>query len=103
MKLEIIIKNLQRSRKMDFGKAIKALKEGKKVARKGWNGKGMFLVYVPGSEVEIRENTSYWNVGLRGKIKIDSHIDMYTSSGTMQPGWLASQADILANDWEVIK
>ena len=62
----------------------------------------MWLVYVPGSEVEVREGTPYWNAGLRGKIKIDGHIDMYTAQGTMQPGWLASQADMQAEDWVVV-
>ena len=36
---------------MDFGEAIKALKEGKRVARTGWNGKGMFLYLINGSEI----------------------------------------------------
>ena len=38
---------------MDFGKAIEALKAGKKVAREGWNGKGMFLFLVPGSTFQV--------------------------------------------------
>ena len=37
---------------MDFGKAIEALKQGKKVARKGWNGKGMYLWLKPGAEIK---------------------------------------------------
>jgi len=88
---------------MTFSEAIEALKQGKKVARKGWNGKGMWLIYVPGNEVEIRENTPYWNAGLRGKIRIDGHIDMYTAQGTLQPGWLASQTDMTAEDWMIVE
>ena len=94
-------KNLETS-KFTFGEAIELLKLGYKVARIGWNGKGMWLVYVPGNEVEVKEGTPYYKAGLRGKIKIDSHIDMYTAQGTMQPGWLASQADMLATDWVVV-
>jgi len=90
------------SSKFTFGEAVVLLKLGYKVARTGWNGKGMWLVFVPGTEVEVREGTPYYNAGLRGKIKIDSHIDMYTAQGTMQPGWLASQADIQAEDWMVV-
>jgi len=86
-----------------FGEAIALLKQGYKVAREGWNGKGMWLVFVPGREVEIAQGTPYWSAGLRGKIKIDGHIDMYTAKGTIQPGWLASQADILAEDWVIVK
>ena len=86
----------------DFGTAIRLLKLGYKVARAGWNGKGMWLVYVPGTEIEVKEGTPYWNAGLRGKLKIDGHIDMYTAQKTIQPGWLASQADIQAEDWMIV-
>ena len=86
-----------------FGEAVELLKIGIIVARVCWNGKGMWLVYVPGREVEIAPHTPYWRAGLRGKVKIDGHIDMYTAQGTVQPGWLASQADIQAEDWVVVK
>jgi len=86
-----------------FGEAIELLKLGFKVARRGWNGEGMFILYVPGSEVEMKENTPYWNAGLRGKIKIESHFDMYTAQGTMQPGWVCSQADMYADDWIIVE
>jgi len=101
---DFIAKNYKKfnSSKFTFGEAITLLKLGYKVARVGWNGKGMWLVYVPGSEVEVKEGTPYWDAGLRGKLKIDGHIDMYTAQKTMQPGWLASQADIQAQDWVVV-
>lgn len=89
---------------MNFGDAIAALKAGKKVARSGWNGKGMWLVLVPGSlkKVTITEGTPYHAAGLR-EVFIGSHIDMFTAHGNMQPGWLASQTDMLAEDWEEVK
>jgi len=74
-----------------------------KFARKGWNGKGMFIVYVPGSEVEIREGSPYWKADIRGKVKIDAHFDMYTAQGTVQPGWVCSQADMNADDWVIVE
>lgn len=86
---------------MNIGTAIKNLRAGAKVARAGWNGKGMFLLYVPGSTV-ARAGPPYSNAGLTS-VTIDPHIDMFTANGTMQPGWLASQADLLADDWEVIQ
>jgi len=89
--------------RFDFGTAIRLLKQGYKVAREGWNAKGMWLIYVPGSEIEVREGTPYWNAGLRGRIQIDGHIDMFTAKGTMQPGWLASQADIQGEDWILVE
>lgn len=96
---------------MDFGEAIKALKDGKKVAREGWNGKGMFLIYVPGTpDCKFNEGTPYYNAlknegttkVIPGKTDINPHIDMYTATGEFQPGWLASQTDMLADDWEIV-
>lgn len=92
---------------MNFGQAIEALKSGKQVARSGWNGKNMFLVFVPGSKnIILKEGTPYMN-SFRGQAvgcvhTINPHIDMYTASGEFQPGWLASQTDMLAEDWVVV-
>ena len=72
---------------MNFGKAIEALKEGKKVARKGWNGKGMWLCLI-----QHTDKTYYG-------FPMQDCIGMKTADNKMQPGWLASQADILAEDW----
>ena len=86
---------------MTFGLAIEALKKGYKVARKGWNGKNLWLVLQEETpEVELREGSVYKKAGL-DRVKIDAHIDMKTAQGTMQPGWLASQADMLSQDWEI--
>lgn len=88
---------------MNFGQAIDALKAGKKVQRQGWSGKGMFLVLDPGSVVnELREGSAYHKAGITGSITINPHIDMKTATGEMQPGWLASQTDVLADDWQVV-
>jgi len=89
---------------MNFGLALEALQKGMKVARRGWNGKNMWLVFVPGSSkpLTMMEGTPYRKAGLERPTMIDGHIDMYTAQGTMQPGWLASQNDMLANDWILI-
>ena len=90
---------------MNFGQAIEELKAGKLVARAGWNGKGMFLVYVPGSHVRAYHGTPYARSEITddlGEVTINPHIDMKTATGEMQPGWLASQTDMLAEDWEVV-
>lgn len=90
---------------LSFGHAIEALKAGHRVARAGWNGKGMFLVYVPGTDaVWPREGSPYADrmVSPNGTIDINPHIDMKTATGEMQPGWLASQPDMLANDWTIV-
>lgn len=92
---------------MTFGLALEALKRGHKVARKGWNGKGMWLILVPGrSNVKVQEGTPYGNVlSPSTAIEILPHIDMWTTNSegrrAMLPGWLASQTDMLSSDWEV--
>ncbi len=86
---------------MDFGNAIKALKEGKKVGRKGWNGKGMFLFLVQGSTFKVNRAPLLGIYEEGTIIKYQSHIDMKTADDTIVP-WLASQSDILAEDWELV-
>lgn len=86
---------------MNFGEAIEALKEGGKVCRSGWNGKGMWLILVGPSEPIVVSGSRYHAAGLEGHTKIGAHIDMFTAAGEMQPGWIASQPDMLADDWEV--
>ena len=93
---------------MTFGQAIESLKAGQKVARKGWNGKGMWLVLVPGTkDVALRAGTPYENaLGDVPPIEILPHIDMWTTNAqgrrAMLPGWLASQTDMLSEDWEIV-
>ena len=83
---------------MDFGEAIKALKEGKRIARTGWNGKGMFLLYVPSEKWGIIDK-----IGLGiPKGNLLSWIGMKTADGKFVP-WLASQTDMLADDWIIIE
>lgn len=91
---------------MNFGMALNALKDGRKVARRGWNGKGMFLVLQQGSEVEptkMRNEPArtYYENGSRC-VRIAAHIDMKAADDTYVVGWLASQTDMLADDWEVV-
>ena len=86
-----------------FGHALEALSEGNKVARAGWNGKGMWLIRVPGSVgVELNPNSPYYKAGLRN-VDIEPHIDMFNAAGKMQPGWNPSQADLEAEDWVIVE
>ena len=88
----------------DFGMALEALKRGKAVARKGWNGKGMFITLQNGSEVEgnnMRNEPAKKYYG-DCKAKICPHIDMKAADGSYVVGWLASQTDMLAEDWDII-
>jgi hypothetical protein len=93
---------LKRINQMNFGEALKHLKFGKKLARTGWNGKGMYLIYVPGSKnIKPTEGSPYAKAGLT-ELDINPHVDMMTANGSMQPGWLASQTEMLAEDWEIV-
>lgn len=93
---------------MDFGNALNSLKLGLKVARAGWNGKGMWLVLVPGTpNAELREGTPYRTALGQEFCEILPHIDMWTTNAegrrAMLPGWLASQTDMLADDWQIVE
>lgn len=90
---------------MDIGMALEALKRGKAVARAGWNGKGMFLTLQSGSEVagENMRNEPAKNYYEGTTVKIAPHIDMKAADGTYVVGWLASQTDLLAEDWEIVR
>ena len=87
---------------MDFGWAIRRMKEGKAVCRQGWNGKNMFVF--------IREGRTITNVDgpMKAVGRVDEfeslpHICMRTADGTLCVGWLASQADMLASDWAIVE
>jgi len=87
---------------VNFGQALEALKSGKKVAREGWNGKGMFLFLVPGSTFAVSRAPLLGIYPEGTVINYCPHIDMKTADGSIVP-WLASQTDILAEDWEVLR
>ena len=83
----------------DFGGAIKAMKNGERVARMGWNGKGMyvFLAYEP-DFVTDADISAFDQL----EVEVADMLVMKTAQDTFQPGWLASQADMLAEDWYIV-
>lgn len=91
----------------DFGKALEWLKMGAKVARKGWNGKGMFLWLKPATTVKAEWckdpmlKTLAENNG--GEIPALGTICMFTAQKQILTGWLASQTDMLSEDWEIVQ
>ena len=84
-----------------FGEALEALKSGNKVARSGWNGKGMFVFLVPGSRFKVSRPPLLGIYPEGTEIQYHAHIDMKTADGQVVP-WLASQTDVLAEDWVVV-
>lgn len=87
---------------MDFGQALTAIKAGKRVGRAGWNGKGMFLFLVPGSRFQVSRPPLLGIYPEGTTIDYHPHIDMKTAQGYVVP-WLASQADLLSDDWEEVE
>jgi hypothetical protein len=85
----------------DFGDALELLKAGKRVARAGWNGKGMFLFLVPGSIFTVSRPPLLGIYPEGTRIDYHAHIDMKTAQGYVVP-WVASQADVLADDWSEV-
>jgi hypothetical protein len=89
---------------MDFGKAIEALKDGQRVAREGWNGKGMFLYYVPAASYPAQRNERGTMIGVfpDDMVPYQAYIAMKTANDTVVP-WLASQSDVLGDDWVLVE
>ena len=85
-----------------FGEAVELLKLGYKVARIGWNGKGMFLFLVPGSTFKVSRPPLLGIYPEGTEVSYQPHIDMKTAQDTVVP-WLASQSDVLAEDWVIAK
>ena len=93
---------------MSFGLAIEAAKNGSRIARAGWNGKGMWVAYTPGSTFPVamaKEGHAAWHRAHEEGVEMVTllpHLDMRTADGSMNIGWLASQTDMLADDWVVL-
>jgi hypothetical protein len=99
---------------MNFGDAIDALKKGFRVTREGWNGKGMFLILAGGYTVkkaDLRPNSPIDAEFLESRgleeMEILPHIDMWTVNAhgrqAYLAGWLASQTDMLSEDWMIVE
>ena len=90
---------------MTFGGALQALKAGNRVARAGWNGNGMWLALTTGQMVPADK---FWNThnkafaeSMGGQAEVQPYITMKTAQGKIVP-WLASQGDMLDEDWQVV-
>ena len=86
---------------MDFSQALEELKDYNAVGRKGWNGKGMFIYLVPANEYPAQTGIAKAHFGENAHVPYGGYIAMKTAQGNVVP-WLASQTDILADDWEIV-
>ena len=91
---------------MTFGMAIEAMKQGMKVARRGWNGKGMYLWLLPATDVKkewCHDPRLVEAMGDRDTLPCLGSIRMFTATKEVLTGWLASQTDMLSEDWCIVE
>ena len=96
---------------LSFGHAIEAAKLGLKIARSGWNGKSMFVVAMPPLQLpphssqepgaKVNDRTAKF-IGEDTPLNCVSYFAMYSAQKEWIPGWLASQTDMLADDWCIV-
>lgn len=86
---------------MDFGRALQMLKEGKKVARIGWNGKGMFVYYVPAASYPVQTGAAKSHFGEGSMVPYNAYMAIKNVDETVST-WVPSVNDCLSEDWMVI-
>ena len=109
-----------------FGQALESIKRGHLVTRQGWNGKGMFIFMRPADELHVSfvakeikslprrvkdyyyqdcidENGNPIDLQKDDVVKFTAYICMKAADGTIVNGWLASQSEMLANDWMIFE
>ncbi len=85
---------------MNFSKALEEMKAGKKLSRKGWNGKGMYVFLLTGEDIKKAIAPMPDNTIALPSIAMCTHDS--TRRKAVLVGWLASQSDMLADDWEIV-
>ena len=86
---------------MNFSQALDLVKQGNRLQRAGWNGKGMYIFLVPGSAFKVNREPLLSMLGAGTEVQYHAHVDMKTADGQIVP-WLCSQTDMLADDWQVM-
>lgn len=105
---DLALKNLNNKEdiimKKNFGFALEVLKQGGKVARKGWNGKGMFVVYQKGYPEGIpcnKQTALAWGLNEGDLFKCNPYLQIRCVDGSHSM-WVPSINDVLAEDWEIV-
>lgn len=90
---------------LSFGDALNAcINDNVKIAREGWNGKGMFVFLVSMSEFNTKADISeYMNAHKEDGVDVNDCLAMKAADDSLVIGWLASQSDLLANDWMILE
>ena len=97
---EIFEAAYRRTDGMSFGLALEAAKKGFRIARQGWNGKGMYVFLAEEMAFHTYADISEFEVS---GVKVLDCLCMRTADGSICPGWLASQSDMLADDWMILE
>ncbi|WP_321814594.1 MULTISPECIES: DUF2829 domain-containing protein [unclassified Paraburkholderia] len=87
---------------LTFGDALVLLKAGKKLARRGWNGQGMFVFLVSGSTFRVNRAPLLGIYPEGTEINYRPHLDLRAADGSIAT-WAPSGSDALANDWMVVE
>lgn len=85
---------------MNFGRALAALKDGRRVKRRGWNGKDQWVFLIKGNKLQT--TLGYGFGEYLNEPTIVDVLAIKTTSNHIQIGWLASQSDMLCEDWEIV-
>ena len=87
-----------------FGEALRLLKQGKRMTRRGWNGKGLSVVYQKGYPQGIpcnKQTAEAWGMNEGDLFKCEPYLQISTVDGS-HAMWVPSIRDCLAEDWEVV-
>lgn len=87
---------------MTFGLAVEAMKRGTKVARAGWNGKGMFVYYVPANAYPVQTGAAKSHFGEGAMVPYNAYMAIKNVNDTVST-WVPSVNDCLASDWTIVE
>jgi len=87
---------------MTFGQAIEAMKAGQKVARSGWNGKGMFAYYVPANSYPVQTGAAKSHFGEGAMVPYNAYMAIKNVNETVST-WVPSVNDVLSDDWSIVE
>lgn len=86
---------------INFSEALYALKDGGRVARQSWNGKGQYVFLADDIDFHTDADISEFYGSADGVCVLPMFV-LRTAQGNLQPGWLATQSDMLAEDWYIV-
>lgn len=84
---------------MDFSDALREIKSGRRMTRRGWNAPGQFVFHVPGSTFRVNRPPLLGIYESGTEVNYHDHVDLRTAQGQIVP-WTPTQGDLFASDWE---